>query len=498
MTGREGTMKGIGIYLRLSEVRPGEDAVSLKTQEADCRTFAKRKGWAVAEVYRDAGRSAWSDTRDRPAFDRMLGDLDAGRVTGILAWKQDRLGRRVAEVAALLDRARQLGAVVATVADGLDTTTSNGRMAAQMVAAVAENESANTSIRVRRAMQARAERGDAHGGPRPYGYRREGGLVVDPAEAVVIKECAARVLAGETIGRLLRDLQDRGLRTSTGKRWARRSLVNTLTSSRIAGLRQYDGREIPGSWSPIVDRETHDALRAALAPSKVRRPAARSYYLSGGLLVCGRCGSRMKGRAWTDSDGRVVRRAQYACGGAQEHNGCGGIAIAAVPLDDWIGSLVIARLASPAFRRRLEASATDPGVDDLYRRLKKLDATADDLASAFGAGELTRHAHKLAAERNAAERRAVERELRARVGERTTVLTDAPSTEAALVAWWESASVSHRHALAAAVIEAITVSPAIRGRKKFDPDRLDITWTTPTGSGKGKRPRGLTMGITSA
>jgi site-specific DNA recombinase len=475
MTSRRGAVKAIGIYVRLSEVRPGEEAVSLVTQEADCRKLAKRKGWKVAQIYRDAGRSAWSDSRDRPGFDKMLVDLEAGRIAGILAWKQDRLGRRVAEVAALLDRARQLGAIVATVTDGLDTTTSSGRMAAQMVAAVAENESANTSVRVRRAMQARAERGEPNGGPRPYGYRREGGLVVDPVEAAVVRQCAGRILAGERIGTILRDLHSQGATTSTGKRWTRRSLVNTLTSSRIAGLREHDHREVPGTWEAIIDRETHEALRGALAPSKVRRPAPRSYYLSGGLLVCGSCGSRMKGRSWIAPDGRQTRRAQYHCHGATEHNGCGGTAITAPPLEDWVASLVIARLSSKAFRNRLEASAADPGVDELYRQISKLDQAADDLASAFGAGELDRHDYKVARERNVTERKAVERELRARLGERSTVLSGTPTTEAALVVWWEGATVHQRHALTAAVVSEIRVKPAKRG-KRFDPDRLEISW----------------------
>jgi site-specific DNA recombinase len=168
----------VGIYVRLSEARPGEEAVSLKTQEADARALAKRKGWRIVDVYRDSGRSAWADGRERPAFDRMIEDLEARRISGIVAWKQDRLGRRVTEVASLLDRCRWLDAQVATVTDSLDTTTPSGRMAAQVIAASAELESSNTSIRVRRAIQERAERGQAHGGPRPFGYRREGGTLV--------------------------------------------------------------------------------------------------------------------------------------------------------------------------------------------------------------------------------------------------------------------------------------------------------------------------------
>ena len=46
--------------------------MSLETQETDARAFVERKGWDVAEVYVDAGRSAWADdrVRDRPEFAR--------------------------------------------------------------------------------------------------------------------------------------------------------------------------------------------------------------------------------------------------------------------------------------------------------------------------------------------------------------------------------------------------------------------------------------------
>ena len=280
----------VAIYVRLSEVRPGDEAISLETQEADCRALVERKGWEVAGVYRDAGRSAWADDRDRPAFTEMLAELEAGEVAGIVAWKQDRLGRRVTEVADLLDRCRQHSAALVTVTDSLDTTTPAGRMAAQVIAAAAEMESANTSMRVARAMDARAERGEPAGGPRPFGYRRDGGtLTIDEAEAAIVRECAERVLAGETVGAILRDLQARDVRTSTGGPWRRRSLVYTLTAARIAGLRHHNGHTTPGSWEPIV------------SVGRLRRSGQRSHHRPCAGRRLGRSTSRAASPDATDA-----------------------------------------------------------------------------------------------------------------------------------------------------------------------------------------------------
>lgn len=463
------------IYVRLSEVRPGEEAVSLATQETDCRALLERKGWSIEQIYRDAGRSAWQDNRDRPAFTELLQALDAGELDAIVAWKQDRLGRRVAEVADLLDRCRRHDVALVTVNDGLDTTTPAGRMASQVIAAAAEMESANTSVRVARSIQARAERGDAHGGPRPYGYRRENGtLVVVPEEAGVIRECADRVLQGETVGSILRDLQARGVTTSTGGPWRRRSLLNTLRSARIAGLREYHGVESKGTWQAIVTTETLQELRTMLEPSPVKQPQPRSFFLSGGIATCGKCGYRLKGRTW--DDGPRKGRRQYHCPPSSEQGGCGGTAINADALEEFIAGIVIARLCSSEFRKRLEAAGRDPHVDDLYKRLRKLDAAADDLAAAFGAGDMNRRAYVVANGRNDAERQAVEKELRGRVAARPAVLDNAPSRESALLQWWEDADVHQRHDLTAAVIDEVKVGPAIRGRKTFDPDRLEVVF----------------------
>jgi hypothetical protein len=134
-------------------------------------------------------------------------------------------------------------------------------------------------------MQARAERGQPNGALAPTAIAaREG-----PSSSSLRKRgsCGMRLLASWPESR-----SDRSCATSSNVGSPRRPgrngrggpLVNTLTSGRIAGLREYDGREVEGSWKPIVSRTDHESLRAALEPSNIRRSAPRSYYLSGGCL----------------------------------------------------------------------------------------------------------------------------------------------------------------------------------------------------------------------
>ena len=63
----------------------------------------------------------------------------------------------------------------------IDLETPEGRLQARMLGTLARYESEHRSDRVRRAMDQNAERGIAHGGPRPYGWNSDGTL--DPAEA---------------------------------------------------------------------------------------------------------------------------------------------------------------------------------------------------------------------------------------------------------------------------------------------------------------------------
>src|SRR5215470_15427110 len=85
-----------GIYARISSDREG-DQLGVTRQIEDCRRFAERCGYAVADVYVDDDISAWSG-KARPEFERMLDDLRGRRIGAVLAWHLDRLTRHPREL----------------------------------------------------------------------------------------------------------------------------------------------------------------------------------------------------------------------------------------------------------------------------------------------------------------------------------------------------------------------------------------------------------------
>ena len=85
--------KRAAVYVRISSDRPNE--VSTDVQERTCRKWARDHGFAVADVYRDIGISAFKQNVARPDFDRMMTDVENGGVDVVVAYKLDRVSRSV-------------------------------------------------------------------------------------------------------------------------------------------------------------------------------------------------------------------------------------------------------------------------------------------------------------------------------------------------------------------------------------------------------------------
>ncbi|HEU5405534.1 MAG TPA: recombinase family protein, partial [Gaiellaceae bacterium] len=177
----------------------------------DCARLAERKGWRVVEQYVDDDVSAWSGKR-RPEYARLLADLQAGSINGLLVYDLDRLHRQPSELESFIDLCQRLGLTnVASVSGEIDLTTADGQFQARILGAVAKKSSDDTSRRIRRKhLEIAAEGRVSGGGSRPYGYEADK-VTLRPAEAAVVAECAKRLLAGEPVRSIAQDLNERAI-----------------------------------------------------------------------------------------------------------------------------------------------------------------------------------------------------------------------------------------------------------------------------------------------
>jgi|APThiThiocy_cv2_1041547.scaffolds.fasta_scaffold89806_1 DNA invertase Pin-like site-specific DNA recombinase len=166
----------IGIYMRVSKGR-GQDTAS---QEPDLKRWAASQTEPV-KFYADKQSGK---TMDRPAFNKLMGAVQAGEVKTVCVWRLDRLGRTCKGLVTLFDDFRDRRVNLVSLKDGLDLGTAAGRMMAGVLASVAQYE---TEVRAER-IHAGLEVAKAQGkrlGPEPGSRKGKRLHVTTEQEAVV-------------------------------------------------------------------------------------------------------------------------------------------------------------------------------------------------------------------------------------------------------------------------------------------------------------------------
>lgn len=475
------------VYARISRDDEGTGA-NVDNQISDCRARAARDGLTVVEVYRDDDISASTiATAERPAFGQMMSDAREGRFDVILAYSNSRLTRRPLELEGLIQHHERYGTQFRTVVSGDDNlATADGRMVARIKASVDAGEAERTAERVRRKMRQLAEDG-RYVGRRPFGWDFTGAgvtqrLVVNDAEAAVVRECVDRVLAGDALWKIVRDLNARGVPTSTGGPWATQVLRRMLLRWMNAGLRQHQPRRrgkpvgpvalYPGQWEPIIDRETHERVVALLTDPGRRKNnrGTEVKYLLTSLAFCGVCGGHVVGTAeftYTLANGRERHYPHaYKCPAA----GCHGVQRRMADVDDLVERVVLGVLERDGVR----LLGGDPAAAEAARaRIGGLEAklalAADQFADdAITADQLARITERVRPQLDAERSRLTRSQPSGTLGEYA-----GPGVRDA----WERADVETRRAVIRATGVRVTILQVGPGNgRQFDPESVTIEW----------------------
>lgn len=456
------------IYLRISDDREGESK-GVGRQLKDCLALASGRGWPEPAVYNDNDKSAWKRDVVRPDFRRLLTDIAGGTVDAVIVYDSDRFYRQPRELEEFLDVCEGAGVTqFAQVTGDIDLGSTDGRLMLRIKAAVAIKESDDKSRRIKRKALEMAEAGEVSGGgTRPFGFEADR-KTIRLTEARVIIELSTRALAGESLRSLCFELGQRGIQTPTGRQWSPSVLRRMLSSARISGRREHLGEIVADAvWPAIISPEVSDRLRAVLSdPTRRKNHRARRYLLAG-MLRCGRCGGPLTARP------RADKRRRYVCARQPDTDNCGKLAVLADELEELVVEMVLQQLERPAFARAL-TSASDDTNQDAQHTIDEANGQLEELAMLYAEQRITL-AEWMAA-RPSIEARLSRGKLALARDVEINVMEDLASQGPELRNTWQQLALSRKRTVLSAVLEYIEISPAVRGRNRFDPSRVSPKW----------------------
>lgn len=459
------------IYCRISEDREGA-GLGVERQEEDCRKIAAALGLIVVAVYVDNDISAFRQRKKKPREDyrRMLDDALAGRFSVIIAWHTDRLHRSPVELEEYIDVCDARKIPTYTVKAGnLDLSTGAGQMVARVLGAQAAYQSRHMSEQIIRKRKQLVDTGKSPGGPRPFGFERDG-ITIREAEAEEIRKGTKGIIGGQFLGAQVRDLTARGFKTTRGTEWTVTKWRNVLLRPRNAGILVYKEQEAgEAPWPAIVDELTWRQMREVLKDPKRRTAQSnRVASLGSGLYLCGICGAVL--RMSTSGAGSKVRG--YRCT-ASNH-----LTQAAGPLDAHVLHRLSGVLSmSDLVLRYLAGLEEGPEGTQAQERLHAAQKRLEDLGTMFAAGDIDARTLKSGTERARAEIAGAEQQI-GRAGRKLSNREAAEiidrffgRREETLQSW-----PLHDQRWLLQFAATVTILPATVRGNRFDPGRVRFEW----------------------
>src|SRR6516162_6828134 len=273
------------IYTRKSSEEGLEQEFnSLLAQREACKAFItsqRHEGWVCLRAgYDDGGFSG--ATMGRPALQRLLADITAGRVDIVVVYKIDRLTRSLTDFAKIVEILDARSASFVSVTQQFNTTTSMGRLTLNVLLSFAQFEREVIGERIRDKIAASKKKGMWMGGVPPLGYRgQDRKLVIVDSEAELVRSIFRRYAELGSMRLLKEELAAQESKSKSwtsalgrvigGKPFSRGALYLMLQNRTYRGEIGHKGQSHPGEHPPIIDQPLWDAVQMRLAGNTTER-----------------------------------------------------------------------------------------------------------------------------------------------------------------------------------------------------------------------------------
>ena len=464
----------VAIYTRKSvEAGAEERFTSLEAQRAAVEAYVTSQagnGWQALPTRYDDNGFTGAHT-DRPAFQRLLQDVERGAVDAIGVYRLDRLSRSTLDTLKLLEDFGRRGITVVSVTEQFSTATPAGNLMVTIISSLNQYERETIAERTRDKMLASRRQGLWTGGAPVLGYDAvDKRLVVNEPEAETVREIFGLYLELGSARKVAKALRDRGIpnkRWKTqggamrgGKAFQLSTLLRFLANPLYAGKVRAGDEVVDGQHDAILDEKVWQAAQDLMEGNRQAQPSSfrnRHEALLKGILRCGQCGKPMTHVHTRKGDRRY---AYYVCQTSQKvgADACPGSRVAArhvegfvvdriraIGRDPELMAKVVAEAGKVIGRKRAHANREEQRWDAEHERLEAEAVSL--LAIVAEDGPAARVARRRMAEIETAVEDATRRADAARAEGTATEGLDADRArlEAALASWddvW--ATVPHR------------------------------------------------------
>jgi site-specific DNA recombinase len=349
----------------------------------------KNEGWeCLPGRYDDGGYSGGNI--DRPAFQQLMADIEAGKVDCIVVYKIDRLSRSLMDFARIMEVLERNGVSLVSVTQQFNTTSSMGRLTLNILLSFAQFEREIISERTRDKMTAARRRGKWTGGTPVLGYDvhpKGGRLLVNKAEAERVRAIFSLYLDEGSLQKTVDEIRRRNWKTKRfrtregawrgGLEFNKPGLRHLLSNVIYLGKVSCKGDVFDGEHEAIVDEDIFIKVQRQLRTNRAASgPHVRNKYgaLLKGLVRCKHCGCGMTHHFTT----RGARRYRYyVCIKAQKHgwNQCPSPSLPAHELEGF----VVEQMRSLGRDAGLLEETLRAAQAQLQEDLKTLEARRDEM-----------------------------------------------------------------------------------------------------------------------
>lgn len=389
----------LAIYCRISVDR--ENQKSIKEQELLGQEFAKTNGLDY-QIYIDKGISGGGDISKRPAFEKMIGDIQDGKIKAVYVWNQDRTEREEITWFTLANLIIENDIKLYENGNLIDLNDPTVYFMRGMMSQMNALYRRTTSKKIKAVLSRNASEGKAHSSILPYGYTKDdnGYLIVDDEEAEVVKRIYGMSLKGVGTRSIAETLTNEGVETRynkigtgtistvnkyTGKittteksdiRWAGNTVRGIIKNPIYKGERNFGGKtyDAPAIFDDVYWNKVNDNLKNN--QNNTGKKVEHKYLLKG-LLICGRCGRNYYGRT------RVNKKDNYYMCSSKRYKSenCGNRSINIDVLEDFIWlKLIVTDKMAELINNYLKDNSNNTKTKQLEADLATFERALDSLS----------------------------------------------------------------------------------------------------------------------